>query len=291
MAKKSKQQSKLQNLVDDSAKTLLANIRFMSVDDPIKTIAITSSIPNEGKTFVSVNLAKAIASSGKTCLLMEGDLRKRSVATAIFVHPPHGIYAALSGEFPLDEVIASTPLPNLFFLDAEPHIPNPPDFFNSKRFADLLDTLANRFDYVIIDTPPVSTFVDAAVVASHVDATFLVVRQNFTKRNFIRYSCEQLDKAGAIMGGIVMNACDSSNDESYNYYGYYDYSSKGSAHGKAVEPGRTVFDNSGAGRKKARFGRKKAQDGASIRQAPNSPSSVDSNAVTSQFSRINYNNR
>ena len=149
-----KHNDKQQRLVNDAAKSLLANIRFMSIDNPIRLIVVTSTIPNEGKSFVAINLAQAIASSGKTCLIVEADLRKRTLAAAMGIHPEHGIYTVLSGS-DLKDVAVATPQRNLYFLDAEPQIPNPPDLLSSRRYVRFLETAVNSFDYVVIDTPPV----------------------------------------------------------------------------------------------------------------------------------------
>ncbi len=216
-----KHNDKQQRLVNDAAKSLLANIRFMSIDNPIRSIVITSTIPNEGKSFVAINLAQAIASSGKTCLIVEADLRKRTLAAAMGIHPEHGIYTVLSGS-DLKDVAVATPQRNLYFLDAEPQIPNPPDLLSSRRYVRFLETAVNSFDYVVIDTPPVGTFVDAAVIANHADATFLVVRENFTKKELVKSAYDQLEKAGANVAGVVMNACDMGSDDYYGYYSYYD---------------------------------------------------------------------
>ena len=216
-----KHNDKQQRLVNDAAKSLLANIRFMSIDNPIKSIVITSTIPNEGKSFVAINLAQAIASSGKTCLIVEADLRKRALAAAMGIHPEHGIYTVLSGS-DLKDVAVATLQRNLYFLDAEPQIPNPPDLLSSRRCVRFLETAVNSFDYVVIDTPPVGTFVDAAVIANHADATFLVVRENFTKKELVKSAYDQLEKAGANVAGVVMNACDMGSDDYYGYYSYYD---------------------------------------------------------------------
>lgn len=205
--------------VQNAAKTLLANIRFMSVDKPVRSIVMTSSVPNEGKTFVTVNLAQAIATSGKTVLLVEGDMRRRSCANSMGVHPKVGLYSVLSGQSSLTTAIVGTPQNNFFFLDAEPHIPNPPDILSSKRFAELLQEALDSFDYVVFDTPPVGAFVDAAVLSHMCDATFLVVREDYTKKPDIAASAEQLVKAGGNLAGVVMNACESKGSE--YYYEYY----------------------------------------------------------------------
>lgn len=240
MPKKIKKQQLL-NLVSDSAQSLFANIRFSSVDHPIHTVVVTSSIPNEGKTFVAVNLARAMAGESRTCLLVEGDLRKRSIAATIGVHPRHGIYSVLSGRHTLEESAVPTAKAGLYFLDAEPQIPDPPDFLGSHHYGDFLAQAAKRFDYIVIDTPPVAAFVDAAVVAAHVDATFLVIRQNFTKRNIVQSSVEQLKTAGAHLKGVIMNACDMKDSASSDYYNYYESYADRSHGGEVSNAGRSFF--------------------------------------------------
>ena len=169
--------------VQNAAKTLAANIRFASVDNPVSSIVVTSSIPGEGKTFVAIELAKALAASGKRVLIMECDMRKRSLAARLGRHGLHGIYDVLSGEADITEAVTPTGTENLWFLDAEPNIPNPTDIVSSKRFRGLLQGLRREFGYVVMDTPPLGAFVDAAVLGSVADATVLVVRQNFVRRD------------------------------------------------------------------------------------------------------------
>ena len=154
----------------------------MSVDNPVRTIVITSAVPNEGKTFVAANLARAIATSGESALLVECDMRRRSLAGVTGAHASHGLYSVMSGQVPMREAVVATDVPNLYFLDAEPHIPNPSDLINSQRFARLVAELREAFDYVVFDTPPVGTFVDAAVLGTKADAVFMVVREGFTRR-------------------------------------------------------------------------------------------------------------
>lgn len=205
---------------NNAAKTLLANIRFASVDTPIKSITVTSSIPNEGKSTIALNLAKAIATSGKSVLLVECDMRHHTLANMLGVRHAGGLYAVLSDQMSIDEAVVDTGQPNLFFLDAEPRIPNPADIVASRRFAKLVAALEEKYRYVIFDTPPVGTFVDAAEVAAITDGTIYVVRQDFAKRNEILAAFDQLNKAEVNVIGTVMNYCEtSSHDYYYSYYG------------------------------------------------------------------------
>ena len=202
-------------VVQNAAKTLLANIRFASVDDPIRTITVTSSIPNEGKSTVSINLAQAIATSGKSVLLVEADMRRRSLSDMLGVRSRGGLYAVLSEQISIDQAIVETGQKNFYFLDAEPHIPNPADIIVSHRFAKLVKAL-----YVIFDAPPVGTFIDAAEIASLTDGALFVVREDFTKREEALNAIAQLKKSEKVkLIGTVMNYCETETSE--YYYSYY----------------------------------------------------------------------
>lgn len=219
--------------VSNAAQTLFANIRFMSVDNPVHVLAITSSVPNEGKTFVSVNLASAIAASGASTLLVECDMRRRSIAARIGVHAQYGIYSVMTSQVPLEQAAVRTPTKNLYFLDAEPHIPNPSNILNSHHFQSFLDNARSRFDYVVFDTPPVTTFVDAAVLGTKVDAVLLVARENFVKRAELQQAVDQLRASNCNLAGVVMNGCDFGKGNSY--YSYYYESGEGGRRNRAEE--------------------------------------------------------
>lgn len=214
-------------VLQNAIKTLAANIRFSSVDKPIKSIAVVSSIPSEGKTTIAANLGAAIVGSGTSAVLVECDMRRRSMAMELGVHGRHGLYSVLSGRHTLEEAVVPTKNSGLYFLDAEPGIPNPPDLLQSKRFRELIGQLTRAFGYVIFDTPPVSTFVDGAVVASLCDATILVVRQDFTRREEVQDAIGQFKQAGANLIGTVLNYCDA--ESSSKYYGYYKSKDRGTS--------------------------------------------------------------
>lgn len=215
----SSKNDRTQQSIDNAAKTLLANIRFMSVDNPIRTVVVTSTIPNEGKTFVAANLARAMATSGIRTLLVECDMRRRSMAHTLHVHAQHGLYAVMSGEVSLKDAVMPAGTQRLYFLDAEPHIPNPSDLLNSRRFSALIEEAKKEFGYIVFDTPPVGTFVDAAVLGAKVDAAFMVVREQNTRREEVARAAEQLKTANVPLAGVVMNFCERQSSE--YYYEYY----------------------------------------------------------------------
>lgn len=210
--------------VQNSMKTLLANIRFASIDKPVCSLVVTSSIPNEGKTTIAIDLARSIASGGNRVLLVEADMRNRSIANQLGLRARHGLYAVLSQQVEIEDAVVSAKQPGMYFLDAEPHIPNPADILASKRFIQFIADLERRFDYVVFDTPPVGTFVDAAVIGAHADGVVFVIRENFTKRAEMEAAYAQLTKADVHVLGAVMNCCDM--DASDYYYAYYNQEGK-----------------------------------------------------------------
>lgn len=219
-----KKQAKRQ-VIDNAAKTLLANIRFSSPDKPIRSIAITSAVPGEGKTTTAIELGRAIAESGKSVVLVETDIRKRGLSSRLATTCPAGMFDVMTGNARLEDAVAETSDPGMFLLDVEPGIPNPTDVIASESFKQLVSDLSARYDYVIFDTPPVATFVDAAIVASLVDAAILVVRMDFTKRQVLQDAYEQLRKSGANVIGTVASCVKEIGSSSY--YKYYSGYSKG----------------------------------------------------------------
>lgn len=217
MAKKKQSSNRLE--VRNAAKTLFANIRFMSPDAPIKSIVLTSSIPNEGKSTVAVELARAIATSGKTVIAVEADMRRRTLASRLNIHPAAGIYSVLTEATTLNEAITQTATANLFFLDVEPNIPNPPDVLSSKSYQKLVESLRESYDYVLFDTPPVGTFIDAAILSGYVDGTMLVLKPEAAKRSMLLDAFEQLKRANANILGICATFCEDAGSE--YYYAYY----------------------------------------------------------------------
>ena len=208
--------------VQNAAATLLANIRFSGVDAPLKSVVITSSVPNEGKTTVALSLAIAAGRAGGNVLVLEGDMRRRSLRAVIGAKPRFGIHALLTGKCTLDQAVVATNYEGLSFIDAEAGIPNPDGILSSHLFANLLDQLHDLYDYVIIDTPPITAFPDASIVASSADATILVARENYTDKREISYALQQLKAADANVLGVALNCQDSAANGAYGYYyGYY----------------------------------------------------------------------
>ena len=209
--------------VQNAASTLLANIRFSGVDAPLKAVAFTSSVPNEGKTTVALSLAIAAGRNGDKVLIMECDMRRRSLRAIIGARPRFGVHAVLTGKCSLEEAVVVTEFEGVSFLDSEAGIPNPDGILSSHTFSNLLDGLRDEYDYVIIDTPPITAFPDASIVSSRTDATILVARENYTDKREISYALQQLRAADANVLGVALNCQDASAGGAYYgyYYGYY----------------------------------------------------------------------
>ena len=153
-------------------------------------------------------------------------MRWRSLASMLNVHAHHGVYAVLSDQVPLDAAVVETSSTGLFFLDCEPSIPNPVDIISSRSFRTFVESARSVYDYVVIDTPPLSAFVDASVFASVADGTVMVLRKNFVKRSDLMSAYGQLKKANANVIGVVMNFCDVEKTD-YRYHNYYSGGSRG----------------------------------------------------------------
>lgn len=219
MAKKNRRKGNALEIAN-AVKTLYANIRFASVDHPVKSIVVTSSVPNEGKTTTTCELAKAIAGAGNTVLLIECDMRRRDLATRLDVRPAKGSYAVMSGDCSLAQAVTQTPTKGVYFLDTEPNIPNPADLLSSRAFARLVEEAQKAYDYVVLDTPPVGTFVDAAIAGRLVDGVVLVAKMGGPKRDELLNAYDQLVKADAHILGVCATFCEGTGSE--YYYAYYD---------------------------------------------------------------------
>lgn len=203
--------------------TLAANIDFSAIDKQIVTLAVVSSVPSEGKSTIAAALARSYALRGEKTLIIECDMRHRSLDKLLKAHGEHGVRSVLQGECKLDDAVVSVPYTddNLYFLDAEVQIPNPTDLLQSAKFKGLIAAAKDKYTKVIIDTPPVLAFADASVVASVADATILVARRDYVRTSDIKQSMEQLKQSGAHVIGTVLDFSIPMSSGSYYYHDYY----------------------------------------------------------------------
>ncbi|MCI0670942.1 MAG: polysaccharide biosynthesis tyrosine autokinase, partial [Myxococcaceae bacterium] len=158
------------------------NLLFASPDRPWKTLVVTSSGPSEGKSTLAVNLGVAMAQSGHRVLLVDADLRRPRLQRVFGVPGDAGVSSLVVGEGSVEAAVRSTEVPGLFVLPSGPLPPNPAELLQSQAFGTLLGALAERFDRIILDSPPVNAVVDAVLLGTQVDGVLLVLRAQKTQR-------------------------------------------------------------------------------------------------------------
>ncbi len=204
---------------NESYKTLRTNLLFCGND--IKTVLVTSTLENEGKSTVSAELAKSLADLGKRTLLLDADMRKSVMlkgstrASEIL-----GLSEALSGIAEPEEVIYGTQNLNFDVVFSGRFPPNPVELLESARFKEVIENFKNSYDYIIIDTPPLGMVIDAAVVATECDGAIVVFAERKASRKAALETKSQLEKSGCRILGGVLNEADSHNNKYYKKRNY-----------------------------------------------------------------------
>ena len=209
--------------------TLSTNLSFAGED--VKKIMITSCHASEGKSYLSMNLARTLAQRGKRVALVDADLRRSMINSAYNVRFEHdkssgsGLSHFLAGMVGMDEVIYQTDITNMLMVPAGREVPNPLALLSSRHFEELLDTLAKMVDYVIVDAPPVGVVIDAAEIAKACDGTLIAVHYNDVRRQELLDVKQQIEQSGCPILGTVLNQVDYDNYLSRKYYyrSYYKY--------------------------------------------------------------------
>lgn len=206
---------------NEAYKTLRTNLEFSGSDK--RSIVLTSSTPNEGKSTVSLGLSMSLAESGKKVLLVDADLRKSVLMGRHRVmEEVKGLSHYLSGQANLTDVVCATQDEGLFMIFAGVVPPNPSELLGSDRFQELIDKAKREYDYVIIDAPPLGSVIDAAVIAKACDASVLVVAANTVSYKFVRTVKSQMEKTDCPILGVVLNKVNMKQNKYYGkYYGNY----------------------------------------------------------------------
>lgn len=211
----------------ESYNVLRSNLDFISMGGEVKAIAITSALPDEGKSITAINLAINLSEAGKKVILIDADLRKPSVHRYLNLRgiTIGGLSNYLSGSITMDSVIARPRGYNFHVMLAGKIPPNPTELLSHDRFKKLIQELKGLFDYIIIDTPPVGAVTDATIIGRlAADGVVLVVRQKFGNQEVILKAKNRLVESGANLLGVVLNGYDSShniNASEQDYYYYY----------------------------------------------------------------------
>ena len=201
----------------EAYKTLRTNIEFAGED--IKVITVTSCMPNEGKSSVTMNLALSLTEAGKNVLFVDADMRK-SILTGRYKikNAKKGLSHYLSGQCSLDDAIGVTNVEKLHMIVAGPIPPNPSELLQSKRFARLIGELRKIYDYIIIDCPPLGSVVDALIAGRISDGVALVIAAETISYKFAQKIQKQLEMAECKILGVVLNKV---NLKGRGYYGKY----------------------------------------------------------------------
>jgi capsular exopolysaccharide synthesis family protein len=204
----------------ESFRNVRTNLLFSSAEEGSRSIVVTSTGPGEGKTAVVTNLGVALAQAGQRVLIIDADMRKSRVHTVFDKPQGPGLSNILVGNAKSSEAVHKTGVSGLWVLPAGQHPPNPAELLGSKRFQDLLVSLDQHFDWVLIDTPPVMAVTDSSVVAHVATGVLFVVGADMTSRHAARRALEQLDSTRATFVGAVLNRVDLQHNP-YYYSQYY----------------------------------------------------------------------
>jgi polysaccharide biosynthesis transport protein len=218
----------------EAYRTLRTNLEFASVDEPVRSLLVTSSIPSEGKTTTSSNLAVAFAQAGRTVILLDADLRKPDVHKLFNLPNVSGLTSLLrTDDVAIDDVVQETEQEHLRVVATGPLPPNPAELLGSHRMQTILERLVAAADLVIVDSPPLQAVTDAAILASITDGTLLVIDAGRTRRAAAGHGREALAKSGARVLGAALNRLSQRARSDFVYYDYY------GAHGAeaAAKPG------------------------------------------------------
>jgi len=212
------------DLAIESLRSLRTSLHFALVDAPNNLLMITGPGPGVGKSFISVNLATLLASTGERVLLIDADMRRGYLNEYFGAERKHGLSELVAQGLEASSVIRATGLENFDYIATGELPPNPAELLLHPRFEQLLKDMEAKYDRVIIDSPPVMAVTDAAIVGRHAGATLLVTRFSQTQMREIELSLKRLGQAGVSVKGILLNAVTvASSGYGYQYAYAYKY--------------------------------------------------------------------
>lgn len=193
------------SFIAESYRSLRTNIEFSSFDQDLRTIAVTSAMPLEGKTTTAVNMAAAFAQAKKNVILIDANFRKPTIHDIFSKHNRGGLSNIIAKQCSVREMVQETHINNLSVITSGPIPPNPSEMLSSDNFKEMLDELKVDYSVIIIDTPPALIVTDAQVVAAQCDGVLLVVHAGKAKREAVVKVKEHLEHARARLLGVVLN--------------------------------------------------------------------------------------
>lgn len=217
--------SPLSDAHKETLRGIRTNIQFCG--DNVKTILFTSVSPDEGKSTVSFNVARAFADNDQRVLYIDTDIRKSVISSRLKAKTLDssrilGLSHYLSGQSPLDDVIYQTNVKNLFVIFAGPSVPNATEIIDSVKFRILLENAKKVFDYVIVDSAPVTATIDASIIAKESDGVVIITEPEKDSTRIINRSKQQLESSGTRILGVILNKINMKKNSYYGkYYGSY----------------------------------------------------------------------
>lgn len=212
--------------ISEIFKTLRTNMQFMTSNKGLKTILVTSSIPGEGKSWVSSNLATTFAQEGKRVIIIDADMRKGRIHSIFNIDKKPGLSNYLSGVSDIKEkdnilnYIKKTEIENLNVIPAGDVPPNPSELLGNNKMEDLITTLRNMFDIIIFDGTPCLLVTDALILARKLDSTLIVTSYKTTKMGNVEKVKKSIENVGGKIAGIVINKIPISAKKYENTYYY-----------------------------------------------------------------------
>lgn len=209
--------------IQEAYNTLRTNIRFAIPGEGCKRLCLTSGLASEGKSTTILNLAISFAETGSKVLLVDGDMRRPSLARLLIEKASPGLSNVLAGLAEAEDAIRHEVKPNLDVLFSGEIPPNPLELLGSVRMKELMDRLSQRYDYILVDTPPVSIVSDACEVANVTDGVLFLVRQNSTEKEAVIRGIKQLELSNSRLLGFVLNGIMEEGGKGYKYRYRYRY--------------------------------------------------------------------
>ncbi|MCO5260172.1 MAG: polysaccharide biosynthesis tyrosine autokinase [Crocinitomicaceae bacterium] len=214
------------SMMSEALRKIRVNLNYIHPD--YKTIAISSSISGEGKTFVALNLAGIISMTGKKTIILDLDMRKPKIHLAFNLDNEKGMSNLIIGKVPLDQAIVKNVETNLDIITSGPIPPNPSELLLSKRFKEIIEELKTTYDVVIIDNPPIGLVSDGIQVLSEADIPIYVFKSQYSKRNFAQRIKELFEMKQLTSLNVILNGIAYTKHSIYGYgywygYGYGDY--------------------------------------------------------------------
>ncbi len=205
----------------EAYRVLRTNIQYSSIDNPLKILTITSAGPEEGKTTTVINIAVAFVQSGNRVLIIDGDMRKPKLHKILGVVNSNGLTSILVNRADYKDYVRKTKLEGLEIITCGAIPPNPSELLESNQMKLLVQQVKEDYDMVIIDSPPVVSVTDAAIISAIVDGTILVAGAGSVDKSNLKRAKEYLLKVNANIIGVVLNKFDINSMGKYYHYNYY----------------------------------------------------------------------